>query len=80
MNRIPKSRYRLSHEGKLTWLTVGAATPALVVALALLWFGDYSAKVQWTLTILIVAWFLAFISKAREHIVHPLEEVNLPLD
>jgi PAS domain S-box-containing protein len=76
MNRIPKSRYRLSHEGKLTWLTVGAATPALVVVLTLLWFGDYSAKMQWTLTILIVAWFLAFISKAREHIVHPLRTMS----
>ncbi len=53
MNRVPKSRYRLSHESKLTWLTLGAAAPAIVVALALLWFGDYSAKVQWTLTILI---------------------------
>jgi len=45
MNRVPKSRYRLSHEGKLTWLTLGAAAPAMVVALRLLSFGDYSAKV-----------------------------------
>jgi hypothetical protein len=40
MNRLPKSRYRLSHEWKLTWLTFGAAAPAIVVALALVWFGD----------------------------------------
>ena len=72
----PKSRYRLSHEGKLTWLTFGAAAPAIVVALALLWFGDYSAKVQWTLTILIVACFLVLISSAREHIVHPLQTMS----
>src|SRR5438552_17781236 len=76
MNRVPKSRYRLSHEGKLTWLTLGAAAPAIAVALALLWFGDYSAKVQWTLTILIVACFLGFISSAREHIVHPLLTIS----
>src|SRR6266404_6324991 len=76
MNRVPKSRYRLSHEGKLTWLTLGAAAPAIVVALAVLWFGDYSAKVQWTLTILIVACFLGFISSAREHIVHPLQTMS----
>src|SRR5438094_546433 len=76
MNRIPKSRYRLSHEGKLTSLTLGAAAPAVVVALALLWFGDYSAKVQWTLTILIVACFIGFISSAREHIVHPLQTMS----
>src|SRR5216117_2230118 len=76
MNRVPKSRYRLSHESKLTWLTLGAAAPAMVAALALLWFGDYSAKVQWTLTILIVACFIGFISSAREHIVHPLRTMS----
>ncbi len=76
MNRVPKSRYRLSHEGKLTWLTFSAAAPAIVVALALLWFGDYSAKVQWTLTILVVACFLGFVSSAREHIVHPLQTMS----
>ena len=76
MKQAPKSRYRLSHEGKLTWLTLSAAAPAMVVALALLWFGDYSAKVQWTLTILIVACFIGFISSAREHIVHPLQTMS----
>jgi nitrogen fixation/metabolism regulation signal transduction histidine kinase len=76
MNRPPKSRYRPSHEGKLTWLTLGAAAPAVVVALVLLWFGDYSGKVQWTLTILIVACLLGFVSSAREHIVHPLQTMS----
>ena len=76
MNRAPKNRYRPSHEGKLTWLTVSAAAPAIVVALALLWFGDYSGKVQWTLTILIVACFIVFISSARDHIVHPLQTMS----
>src|SRR5437667_8318971 len=76
MNRAPKNRYRLSHEAKLTRLTFGAGVPAVVVALALLWSGDYSAKVQWTLTILIVACFLGFISSARQHIVHPLRTMS----
>jgi two-component system, NtrC family, nitrogen regulation sensor histidine kinase NtrY len=76
MNPAPKSRYRLSHEGKLTWFTFGAAAPAAIVALALLWFGNYSAKVQWTLTILICFSFLIFISSAREHIVHPLQTMS----
>src|SRR5206468_2355380 len=71
-----KSRYRLSHEGKLTWLTFGAAVPAVVVALALLWSGNYSAKLQWTLTILIIACFLSFIASAREHVVHPLRTMT----
>src|SRR5213592_4583024 len=76
MNRAPKSRHRLSYEGRISWLTLAAVAPAIVVALALLWFGDYSAKLQWTLTILIVACFLGFISSAREHIVHPLRTMS----
>src|SRR5436189_4728840 len=72
MNRS-KSRRRLSYEGKITWLTVAAALPAIFVALALLWLGDYSAKVQWTLTILIVGCFVVFISSTREHTIRPLK-------
>ncbi|MBA3763260.1 MAG: hypothetical protein H0X04_07955, partial [Chthoniobacterales bacterium] len=41
-----KLRHRLTFEGHITWLVVGAVAPAAVVALALLWFGDYTAKVQ----------------------------------
>src|SRR6201981_2115534 len=74
----PKSKgpHRVSYEGKITWFTVAAALPAILVALALLWFGDYSAKVQWTLTILIVGCFLVFISSTREHTVRPLQTMS----
>src|SRR5215470_18172705 len=76
MARKPKDRHRFSYEGRITWLTLGAVVPAIVVALALLWFGNYSAKTQWTLTILIVGFFLAFISSAREHVIHPLQTMS----
>lgn len=76
MARKPKDPHRFSYEGRITWLTLGAVVPGIVVALALLWFGDYSAKVQWTLTILIVGCFLAFVSSAREHTVRPLQTMS----
>jgi two-component system, NtrC family, nitrogen regulation sensor histidine kinase NtrY len=72
----PKSRYRISYEGKLIWLTFVAAVPAIIIALSLLWFGDYSAKLQWTLTIVIAAFFAVFISSSREHIVRPLQTIS----
>src|SRR6266545_1193927 len=71
-----KDPHRISYEGKITWLTVAAAVPAIFVALALLWFGDYSAKVQWTLTILILGCFAAFISSAREQTIRPLQTMS----
>src|SRR5881392_23904 len=75
MNRS-KTRHRLSYEGRIAWLTFGAVGPATVVALALLWFGDYSAKLQWTLTIFIAGCFALFISSTREHIVRPLQTMS----
>ena len=76
MARKPKDPHRFSYEGRLTWLTLAAVLPAIVVALSLLWFGDYSAKVQWTLTILIVGCFLVFVSSAREHTIRPLQTMS----
>src|ERR1700676_2190367 len=76
MNRLPKHRHRLSHETRLTWLTFGAVAPAAAVALIILWSGDYSAKVQWTLTIFIIGCFAGFISSAREHLVRPLQTMT----
>ena len=76
MKSPPKVRHRLSHQNRLTWLTFGAAGPAIVVALAILWCGDFSAKVQWTLTLLIGGCFLGFMARAREHVVHPLQTMS----
>src|SRR3954469_25798474 len=73
---IKKLRHRLSHEGRLTWLTVLGAAPAVIVALALLWFGDHTAKVQWTLTLIIAGFGLGFILNAREHVVRPLQTMT----
>ena len=69
-------RRRLSHEGRLTWLTIAAGAPALITAFALLWFGDFSAKVDWTLTLIIVGCALGFLASAREHIVRPLQTMS----
>jgi two-component system nitrogen regulation sensor histidine kinase NtrY len=71
-----KDPHRFSYEGKITWLTVAAVLPAIFVALALLWLGDYSAKVQWTLTILIVGCFAVFVSSTREHTIRPLQTMS----
>src|SRR3954452_23976856 len=73
---IKKLRHRLTHEGRLTWLTLAAAAPAALVALILLWFGDHTAKVQWTLTLLIAGAGLIFIMNAREHTIRPLQTMT----
>ena len=71
-----KLRRRLTHENRLTWLAVCAAGPAMLIVLSMIWFGDYSSKVQWTLTLIIFAFFLGFLSSAREHVVRPLQTMS----
>ncbi|MBA2242979.1 MAG: PAS domain-containing sensor histidine kinase [Chthoniobacterales bacterium] len=71
-----KLRHRLTHEGRITWLIVGAVAPPAIVGLALLWFGDYTAKVQWTLSLLIAGCALGFVLSAREHLIRPLQTMT----
>lgn len=47
--------------------------PATIVALVLLWSGDFTSKVQWTLTIIIVGFWLGFAAALRERVVMPLQ-------
>lgn len=76
MKRGPKDRYRFSHQGKLTWLILGAVAPAIIIVMSLLWFGNFTGKVQWTLTLIILIFAAAFISAARDHVIHPLQTMS----
>ena len=61
-------RRRITHENRVTWLTMGAVAPAAIVAFSILWFGDYTPKVQWTLTLVIVGLFCRLCGqRARAH-------------
>ncbi|NVJ22617.1 PAS domain S-box protein, partial [Myxococcus sp. AM011] len=53
----------------LTWL---AGLPGGVASLALVWTGDFSSKVRWTLTTLVVGVFLGVGLLVRERVMRPL--------
>jgi nitrogen fixation/metabolism regulation signal transduction histidine kinase len=46
------------------------------VALLLLWTGPYSAKLAWTLTILVVVLWVGIAGALREHVVFPLQTLS----
>src|SRR5438552_1235851 len=69
-------RRRITHENRLMLLTAWAVLPAAIIALLMLWLGDYTPKVQWTLTLVIVVFFGGFVATAREHIVRPLQTMT----
>lgn len=76
MNGLRKRRHRFSHEGRLTWLALAATLPALIVALSLLWSGDYSGKLIWTLILFMSVTALIALASAREHVVRPLQTMS----
>ena len=66
----------VAHDRRIVLLALGAAIPGIVTALAILWTGDYSSKVRWTLTVLIVLAWLGFTQALRERVVRPLQTVS----
>jgi len=65
------SRFRFDQHAVLLALT--ATLPPLAATLLLLWAGDYSAKVRWTVALLLAVTSLGAIAALRQHIVSPLQ-------
>ncbi len=53
-----------------------AGLPGALVSLIMLWTGGYTAKVQWTLTLFIVALWWGFAWALRERVVFPLQTLS----
>ncbi len=47
--------------------------PAVIVSLAYLWGGDNTPKVQWTLSLLVVGFWLGYAAAVRARVVRPLQ-------
>src|SRR5438094_7790546 len=67
---------KLRHDRRILLLALLSGLPAVAVALALLWRGDFSSKTQWTLTVLLLGGWLGFALAARERVAHPLQTVS----
>src|SRR2546426_6357781 len=64
------------HERRVYWLALLGGFPAVALALGLLWFGDFTPRTQWTLTIVVAGVWLACATIVREHVVRPLQTVS----
>ena len=67
----PKQR-RIPHEQRIFYYALLSAVPALIVACALLYAGDFTPKVQWTLGLFMVVCWLGFCFSVREQVIRPL--------
>jgi PAS domain S-box-containing protein len=64
---------RLTHDQLVFLLTLIAGLPGAATSLIILWTGDYTPKVQWTLTVLIVGFLVGFAISIRSRVVLPLQ-------
>jgi two-component system nitrogen regulation sensor histidine kinase NtrY len=63
------------YDARLLLLSLASALPAAVVALVLLWIGDYTPRVQWTLGVLIVATWIVCAVALRNRVILPLQTI-----
>jgi len=71
-----RSDARLRFDQRILLLALAAGLPATSVALILLWTGPYTAKVQWTLTVLVVGVWTGCSFSVRHRVVLPLQTLS----
>ncbi len=67
---------RLRFDQRILLLALAAGLPAALVALALLWTGNYTPKVQWTLTVFIIGVWTGCSFSVRHRVVLPLQTLS----
>jgi len=66
----------LSYEHRILLLAVAAGLPGSLIAMILLWTGDYSSRTVWTLGLLIVGLWLGFAISVRHRVAFSLQTLS----
>lgn len=63
---------RLGHDRRVFLLAIFAGLPGVAVSMGFLWFGGFTAKVQWTASVALLGTWIGLTVVLREHVVRPL--------
>jgi len=66
----------LSYEHRILLLAVAAGLPGSLIAMILLWTGDYASRTIWTLGLLIVGVWLGFAVSVRHRVAFSLQTLS----
>jgi two-component system, NtrC family, nitrogen regulation sensor histidine kinase NtrY len=66
----------LSYEHRILLLAVAAGLPGSLIAMILLWTGDYASRTIWTLGLLIVGLWLGFAVSVRHRVAFSLQTLS----
>jgi two-component system nitrogen regulation sensor histidine kinase NtrY len=67
---------RLNFEQRITFLSLFAGLPAVVLCILLLYFGGYSARVQWTVDLILVIAWLSVAFNLKQRVIRPLQTLS----
>ena len=65
-----------SHENAVLRLVLTGGLPAVIAVLVLLWRHDYTAKVQWTVGLIVVGAWVVSALMLRERVIRPLQTLS----
>jgi nitrogen fixation/metabolism regulation signal transduction histidine kinase len=74
--KLPRAYFTAKHDRRILLMALASGFPAVLIALILLWNGDQPARVQWTLSVLIIGFWLGFSHALRERVVFPLQTLS----
>ncbi|HKS80257.1 MAG TPA: ATP-binding protein [Candidatus Acidoferrales bacterium] len=66
----------MMYERRILVLALAAGLGSTIVAMILLWVGNYSSKTQWTLTVLMVLAWLSFGFSAQNRVIFPMRTLS----
>jgi two-component system nitrogen regulation sensor histidine kinase NtrY len=67
---------KVSLDSQIVIFALVAGFPAVLVALLLLWSTTHAPKVEWTLTVIILGFWLGFSFALRSRVVRPLQTIS----
>lgn len=74
--KTSRLQFTTKHDRRVLLMSLASGFPAVLVGLILLWSESYPARVQWTLTVVIVGFWLGFSHAVRERVVFPLQTLS----
>ncbi|MGH9906184.1 MAG: sensor histidine kinase [Pyrinomonadaceae bacterium] len=66
----------LDFERRITILALGAGLPAIALSVFLLWLGGYSARVQWTVDLILIVVWLTVVFNLKQRVIRPLQTLS----
>lgn len=67
---------RSSFDKRILLYAIAGGLPGTLLGMVLLWTGDFAARTQWTLTLIVFFIWVSFAYALRERIIRPLQTVS----